>query len=171
VIEPERQPGFNLGIVSDLRLGEYFNLRFIPDLAFASRALDYTFVTPRDTFSISKEVESTFVDFPLFLKYKSERVNNYRAYVIGGIKYSIDVASQKDVNSALIKDIIVKVKGTDLAYEVGFGFDCYMRFFKLSPEFKYSMGIKNIIINEDNAFSGSIDRLNSKMFMISLLFE
>ncbi len=172
VIEATRQPGFNLGILADLRLGEYFNLRFLPDLAFASRKLDYTFSGSNGTYVLSKEIESTFIDFPLLLKYKSERINNYRAYLIGGAKYSIDVASQKDVNSRLIRDKIVKITNSDYGYEVGFGFDFYNKYFKFSPEIRFGFGLKNVLINEpDNVFVNTIDRLNSKSVLVSFIFE
>lgn len=171
VVESNRQPGFNLGIVSDLRLGEHFNLRFVPDLSFASRTLDFTLVSPSDTFMITKEVESTFIDLPLFLKFKSARLNNFRAYVLGGFKYTIDLASQKDVNSKLLKDIIIKIKDNDLSYEFGFGMDFYTTYFKFSPEIKYSIGLRNVLIKEDNLFANAIDRLNSKVFLISFTFE
>lgn len=172
VIEASRQPGFNLGILADLRLGEYFNLRFLPDLAFASRKIDYTFNGTNGIYVLSKEIESTFIDFPLLLKYKSERINNYRAYLIGGAKYSIDVASQKDVNSQLIRDKIVKITNSDFGYEVGMGFDFYNKYFKFSPEIRFGFGLKNVLINEpDNVFANSIERLNSKTILVSFIFE
>jgi hypothetical protein len=172
VIEPVRQPGFNLGILADLRLGEYFNLRLLPDLEFASRKIDYTFNAPSGNYVISKEIESTFINFPLLLKYKSARIGNYRAYLVGGGKYSIDVASQKDVNSKLIQDKIVKVSKMDYGYEVGFGFDFYLPTFKFSPEIRFGFGVKNVLINEpDNVFVNSIDKLNSKSLQVSFLFE
>lgn len=172
VIESTRQPGFNLGILADLRLGEYFNLRFLPDLAFASRKIDYGINGNHSAYTLTKEIESTFIDFPLLLKYKSERINNYRAYLIGGAKYSFDVASQKDVNSKLIRDKIVKITNSDYGYEVGFGFDFYLQYFKFSPEVRFGFGVKNVLIQEpDNLFANTIDRLNSRTILISFLFE
>jgi len=170
-VESTRQPGFNLGIIANLRLGEYGDLRFLPSLSFASRALDFQVVTSKESFMVTKEVESTFIDFPLNLKYKSARVNNYRAYLLGGLKYSMDLASQKDVNSELIKDIIIKIKDHDISYELGFGFDFYLTYFKFSPEIKYSVGLRNMLIKEKDLFSSSIDKLNSKVFLLSFTFE
>jgi hypothetical protein len=42
-IDNIRQGGFNLGIVTNLHMGNNFDLRFIPDLCFADRTLEYTF--------------------------------------------------------------------------------------------------------------------------------
>ena len=71
------QYGFNLGIVSNLRLGKFTDLRFIPTLVFGERILDYNFKLNNNNENVineSKRIESTLLDFPFHLKYKSERV-------------------------------------------------------------------------------------------------
>lgn len=95
VVEVQPTSGFNLGIVSNLRLAEHFDLRFVPDLAFSQRNLIYSFYENGVPFSTTvKQIESTFLEFPLELKYKSARVKNYRVYVLAGFRYSIDMVSQ-----------------------------------------------------------------------------
>ena len=93
------QKGFNLGIVSNLRLSKYTDLRFVPALIFGERQLKYGF---EDDLSIQQEklkkIESTLLEFPIYLKYKSARYNNFRAYVLTGIKYSMDIASQDEID-------------------------------------------------------------------------
>jgi hypothetical protein len=170
-VQCKRESGFNLGIISDLRLGEYFNMRFLPTLSFSARTLQYVIVensviVPRD-----KQVESVFLDFPLLFKYKSERSGNFRAYLIGGAKYSLDMASQKDVNSTLVKDILIKIDETDMLAVFGIGFDIYLTYFKFSPEITYSFGLKNLIVQENNILTRPIDRLTSKIIQISFNFE
>ena len=44
VLESQNQEGFNLGIVSNLRIGRYTDLRFIPTLVFGERHLEYDFI-------------------------------------------------------------------------------------------------------------------------------
>ena len=87
------QSGFNLGIVTDLHLGPLFDLRFIPTLSFGERRLEYTFLenTGKPSTVLSKAVESTYLDFPLNLKYRSIRYNNFAAYFVGGFMYSYDL--------------------------------------------------------------------------------
>lgn len=170
-IQSKRESGFNLGIISDLRLGEYFNVRFVPTLSFSARTLQYVIlennvIVPRD-----KQVESVFLDFPLLFKYKSERANNFRAYLIGGAKYSMDMASQKDVNSTLVKDILIKIDDSDMLIVFGIGFDLYLTYFKFSPEITYSFGLKNLIVQENNLLTRPIDRLTSKIIQVSFNFE
>jgi len=152
-------------------LGEYFDLRLLPGLSFVSRNINYTFVSPLQTLSYKKDVESTFITLPLDLKYKSVRLNNYRVYVLGGLKYSIDMASNKDVNNSDLKVAIVKIKKQDLAYEFGFGLDIYFRYYKFSPEIKYAVGITNLLIQDNTAFSTPIQKLNSKCISLAFTFE
>jgi hypothetical protein len=166
-----KQTGFNLGIVMNLRLGEYFDLRFIPDLAFAERDLQYTFYLngKQQKPTTLKKIESTFLEFPLYLKFKSERVGNFRAYVIAGGQYSIDMVSQAKVENA--DKEFVKLKRNDYGYTIGVGLDFYLEMFKFSPEFKMYNGLDNLLVPDNTIFARSLSGLNSKIFMFSLLFE
>lgn len=170
-VQSKRESGFNLGIISDLRMGQYFNLRFVPTLSFSARTLQYAILENNIIVQRDKQVESVFLDFPLLFKYKSERSGNFRAYLIGGAKYSMDMASQKDVNSTLVKDILVKIDETDMSVVFGVGFDLYLTYFKFSPEITYSFGLKNLIIQENNILTRPIDRLTSKIIQVSFNFE
>tara|TARA_B100000795_G_scaffold159442_1_gene119857 strand:+ start:69 stop:782 length:714 start_codon:yes stop_codon:yes gene_type:complete len=164
------QKGFNLGIVSNLRIGKFTDLRFIPTLVFGERNLNYGFI---DSNGVSdervKQIESTLIDFPIHIKYKSARYNNFRTYVISGIKYSLDVASQEKINDE--GQEIVKLKKHDLMGEIGFGFDFYLEYFKFSPQIKLSYGILNLISNDETVYTQSINSLSTKGWMFSFTFE
>lgn len=173
VIESQAMPGFNLGIIADYHITPVFNLRFIPALSFAQRNLEYTFSTPNSNGGFTrviKPVESTFLDFPLNFKYRSARLNNFAAYIVGGFKYSIDLASQKDVTGVFGEEI-VKLSRHDYSYEVGVGFDFFLEYFKFSPEIKLSFGIPNLIIKDGTLYSDPIRRLTSRIILISFHFE
>ena len=168
----KNQKGFNLGIVSNLRLGKYTDLRFIPTLVFGERILKYNFPNENNTEEIikeSKRIESTLIDFPIYLKYKSARYNNFRTYIISGIKYSLDIASQDEINDE--GEEIVKLKKHDLMGEIGFGIDFYLEYFKFSPQIKISHGILNLITREETIYTESIGRLTTNGWMFSLTFE
>jgi len=169
-VESKGLTGFNLQIVTDLRIGEHFDLRFLPGLAFANRNLDYTFNYSNGKEGVvTKKIESTFAELPLDLKFKSSRLNNFRAYVVGGVKYSIDMVSQAKVES---KDKeFVKLRRNDFGYTIGLGMDFYLPMFKFSPEIKMYHGLKNLLVKDDLIYSRSIDALQTKMFMLSLTFE
>ncbi len=166
--------GFNLGIVSELRLHQYVTLRFLPDIAFGQRNLEYHFAG-RDTFDVVKVVESTFLDFPLNLKVRSKRFGNFAAYMVGGGKYTLDLASQKDVNNTglPLSQQAIKLKKNDFAVEAGAGVDFFLPYFKFGIELKASLGLNNMLIQDgsNSILSSTIDRLNSKVFLISFTFE
>ncbi len=170
VVEAIREPGFNLGIISNFRLTNHLDFRFIPALSFASEVLEFT-LKSQDT-KIQKPVESTFLDFPFLIKYKSDRLNNGRAYLLGGIKFTYDMGSQAKVKSTSGKgDEIIKLKAFDYYAEVGFGIDCYLEYFKFSPEIKVSYGLRNMLVNDNTIYSNSIERLKSTVVLISFTFE
>ena len=164
------QKGFNLGIVSNLRIGKYTDLRFIPTLVFGERHLNFGFI---DSNGVSdeqiKKIESTLIDFPVYIKYKSERYNNFRTYVLGGIKYSLDIASQDKIDDEGKE--IVKLKKNDLMGEIGFGIDFYLEYFKFSPQIKLSYGILNVLSKDETIYTKSINRLSTNGWMISFTFE
>ena len=167
---PGAEYGFNIGIVSNLRLADQWDLRFIPTLTFGDRNIIYRGVKNGNPISRTQQLESTFVDFPLHLKYKSVRMTNTRVYVIGGLKYSHDLASVEDKED-FEDEILVRIGKNDFFYEMGVGFDYYFYYFKFSTEIKASFGIKDMLSRENSMFANSIDRLNSKIIMVSFLFE
>ena len=165
----EDQKGFNLGIVSNLRLGRYTDLRFIPTLVFGERILNYSFNDQSNLPLQEKRIESTMIDFPFSLKYKSERYNNFRTYVMCGIKYSLDIASQSEIDDE--GQELVKLNNHDLMIEGGFGIDFYLQYFKFSPQIKLSHGIINILTKDSTLYTETIKNLKTSSWMISFTFE
>ncbi|MBC8265786.1 MAG: PorT family protein [Flavobacteriales bacterium] len=170
VLEAQNQKGFNLGIVSNLRLGKAFDLRFLPRLVFSERIIEYSFLdNNKKIYMQTKPIESTFIDFPILIKYKSARYNNFRTYLIGGIKYGMDIASQKDIDDE--GDKVVKLKRNDLGIEVGFGMDFYLEYFKFSPQIKLTYGILNLLSNDETVYTKSVEKLTTNAWMLSFTFE
>lgn len=169
---PGSAAGFNLGIVTQLKLLNNFAVRFVPSLSFQDRVVNYEFYRgPDETETFVKRVESTFIDFPINFKYRSNRINNFAVYVLFGGKYSLDVASQKDVRNVLLEDLIIKLNQHDYSAEVGGGFDFFLPYFKFGIELKLSVGIPNLIIQDDTVFSRPIESLRTRTFMVSFTFE
>jgi hypothetical protein len=171
-IEPQSQYGFNIGIVSSMRLFEYLDLRFVPTLTFGDRTLEYN-LTYQDTlrYLYKKNIESTLIDLPITLKYKSQRINNFRAYVLGGARYSIDLASQADKKVSNTNDVLVKIKRNDFSGELGVGFDFYLNYFKFGTELKMAYGLRDLLKRESNIYTKGIDKLSSKVLWITFTFE
>lgn len=170
-IVPESLSGFNLGVISSLKLTKNLDLRFTPTLAFVVRQLNYQYINSgMDNF---KQVESTYVDLPLSLKLKSVRLRNVRVFLIGGIKPGVDVISQKKFDDSALDeaDKKVKLKRINNSWEVGFGLDLYYQYFKMSPELKISRGFTNLLRREDNRYSRPLDGLFTELFQINFCFE
>lgn len=174
-ISVDGQSGFNLGIVSALHFNEFVSLRFLPSLSFTQRNINYTFKTQKEgvasTETLLKAVESTYIELPLLLKYRSKRLNNFAAYLVGGGKYVIDLASNENVDNSTLDEPIVKTASSFMAAEIGIGTDFFLPYFKFSIEGKMSYGISNILIRDNTIFSNPIDRMLPKMFILSLHFE
>lgn len=169
-IESQNQKGFNLGIVSNLRVSRYLDLRFIPTLVFGERHLIYIFADSNlSTINEKKKIESTLIDFPIYLKYKSKRYHNFRSYILLGTKYSLDIASQENIINT--GNVIIKLKPHDLMGEIGFGMDFYLEFFKFSPQIKLSRGMLNILAKDETAYTESINNLYTNGWMFSITFE
>lgn len=167
-------PGFTIGILGNLRLGKYFDMRFIPSLSFGERILNYDIRAYKDGESqrigTTKSITSTIIDFPLEFKYKSKRLNNFRAYVVGGVSYTLDLASQKKAQQNS-NDVTVKIQKNDVMLSAGFGFDFYTSYFKFGTQLKMAYGINNMIKYEGNLYTDSIESLRSKVFLLSFTFE
>jgi len=172
VINTAALSGFNLGIVTNLRLGKYFDLRFIPGLSFGDRVVNYTILYPDQSRLITKKnIESVYLDLPLLVKLKSSRMHNIRAYVVAGAQYSLDLISAAKKQNNNPREIMLKLYPHDVQAQVGVGIDFYRAHFKFSTEFKMSFGLMNLIVPENNIYAESVQSLKSKMMQISFLFE
>jgi hypothetical protein len=166
--------GFGLGFVSDLKLGTNANLRFTPGMIFSDAVVDYEYSDP--SLSIQRIVQGTMVDFPLGLKLKSDRRRNFRAYALGGIKYTADIISKKkrDDSNLIAEAKFLKNTKNAVWYEAGIGLDLYFEYFKLSPEIKFSQTRRNVLLDKDrfeNPYTAPIDKLFIRNIQFSLFFE
>ncbi len=168
-IRTETAPGYHINIISNLRLSDHFDLRLMPGFASTERTIFFSIANPNTggLIEVERKIQSSFADLPLLLKYKSNRINNYRMYVVGGVKYSYDFASKKDVKD----DRFFKLNNRDFAYEIGFGLDFYFEYFKMSPQIKGSWGFVDLLVQDGTRFVEGINRLESRAITVSLCFE
>lgn len=172
VINTTPLSGFNLGIVANMRLGKYFDLRLIPGLSFGDRIVNYTIKYRNNAEIVTKKnIESVYLDIPLMLKFKSSRMHNFRFYVMAGGQYSMDLISTKKKQAANPREIYLKLNRHDFQGQAGIGFDLYFNYFKFTTEFKMSFGFIDLLKHEDNMFASSIHSLKSKIMQISFIFE
>ncbi|HDO27447.1 MAG TPA: PorT family protein [Bacteroidetes bacterium] len=173
-VSPGANPGFTIGILGNLRLGKYFDMRFIPSLSFGERRINYLINIFNEgqgqMVTTTKSITSTLINFPLEFKYRSTRLNNFDAYVLGGLQYSLDLASQKKAQKNT-SEITVKLKKQDVYVNVGVGFEFYTTYFKFGTELKMGYGMNQLLKNENNIYTNSIESLRSKVFLLSFTFE
>lgn len=168
-ISSKNLPGFSVGFLTRYRLTEHLEARLTPSLVFADRNLTYTYVNTTE--SVTKQVQTTTIDVPLSLKIKSDRIGDFRAYILGGVKYSHAIGSKKNDANLDMLDKLVKNKTGYTSYEAGLGCDIYFEFFKLSPEIKISNSLGNVLVPENQPFSSPISKLSLHTIMFSLFFE
>lgn len=166
--------GFAVGIVSNMRLHKYFDLRFVPQLSLGSRELKYDYMvfesSGTDTLLTDIiKVPSAYLDFPLVLKFKSKRIMDYRPYIFGGINPSIDLASQSNKTDVDNRD--PKLLRYDVGALLGVGCDLYMNWFKFGVELQMLFGSRDMLKQENTIYTAGIDHLKSKVFQVTLTFE
>lgn len=116
-----------------------------------------------------KKIESVYLEFPLLLKYKSKPYNNMRMYVIGGLKYSIDMQSNALARKA---ENLIKVKQNDYSIDYGIGVELHLPLVVMAPEIKWSYGIVNILQNDDKLiYSSVLNRLRSRCILFTIHLE
>lgn len=171
-LNTNNQPGFNLGIIASLNFTKNISIRFLPTLSFQERSLSYVFyAAPDSTQLFEKRVESTFIEFPVNFKFRTNRVRNFAAYALAGAKFSIDMQSEKDVKNELAEALIVKTEKNDYALEFGGGLDFFLTYFKFGVELKMAVGMPNLLVPDGTQFSDPIQSLRSRTFMVSFTFE
>lgn len=174
VIDPQNVGGFGLAGIHTYRLSPRFEVRAIfPQLLFSYKNLTYNLKYPdaarEETAVMTKRVESILLGVPVHLKFRSDRINNFRVYMFGGVKYEYDLSSNSTARKA---EDLVKLKKYDFGVEAGIGFNFYFPVFILSPELKISNGLSDSHSRDQNLkFSSTIDRLNTRMILFSLIFE
>jgi hypothetical protein len=168
LVESVTGPGFNLGIVTNLKVGEYFDIRLLPTLSFAERNINYA-VTRDARPPFSRKIEGVFVETPIQVRYKSEPFNDMRLFVLAGVKYAFDVASESRTRQSTE---LVKVSPTDFSLEIGAGAQFFFPYFIFSPEIKFSHGLSNVLIFDRSLQEASvIEKILSRTLTISLHFE
>jgi hypothetical protein len=164
-------PGINIQIVSDFKPARDFDIRFLPGVSFGQRTV--RFYKNKILVNEQQRLESSFLEFPLLLKYKGFRLNNVRPYLIGGLNFRYDLAGKKEYDED--KPIYMRLRRADLYYEFGPGFDFYLPYFKLSVELKMSNGLRDVLVHDTATrypeYVKSIDRMKSQIWVIAFHFE
>lgn len=167
-VEPGASGGISLGLLATLKLNDFYELRVNPQLVIGGSKY-FTYTTNHPLAVEKKTLNSTIVSFPIHLKFNSDRLNNFRTYLLGGVKFDMDLASNSAARNA---EDLVKLKKNDFAIEAGIGFNFYLPFVTVSPEIKFSYGLTNIHSRDPNLkYSNVLEKLQSRMIVFSLHLE
>jgi hypothetical protein len=168
-ISSKASQGFGIGFITRYSLTDHLEARVTPTLVFADRLLTYNY---DNSDPIEKQLQTTVAEFPLLLKLKSDRLGNFRGYLIGGVKYSHLIAAKKNAVSTDPLDKLVTNVGGYGSYEAGIGCDFYFEYFKFSPELKISNSFGNVLTpDNNNPFARPIDKLFLHTLTFNLYFE
>jgi len=164
-------PGFHIQVVSAARMTDRLEVRFLPGVAFGQRGLlFYRNGKLEDDLPLQK-LESSYIELPWLLKYKSTRVNNCRAFLVGGLNTRFDLAKTYREEDQIYMDL----KLNDFCYELGAGLDFYFPYFKLSVELRGSWGMFDVLKRRtsmtDFRFQNAVEKLRSSVYMISFYIE
>lgn len=173
-VEYSRGALFGASMVFNLKISDNWDLRTLPGLAFTQRTLTYLLnddLVPSDGAlrSHDMKIESTFLQFPTLMKYRSTRESNYRPYIYMGINPAFDLAARKKVKADELPKI--RLNKFDVYAEIGIGLDNYLKYFKYSTEIKFSFGLMDMVKQDGTEYTRAFSRLGSKMVTLVLCFE
>ena len=165
------QSGFNLALLASWDINGNVHVRFAPGLSFQDRGLEYRLLRESEISTKVRRTESVYLDFPLLLKLRTDRIGNFAAYGLVGGTLSRDMQSQSDVNQQLTDDFILRLQKGNRTLDVGAGVDLFMPFFKFGIEGKFQFGTRDVLIHDDSVYARPLEKLKTRTFIISLCFE
>jgi hypothetical protein len=173
-IAVEKKKGFSVGLIGDVRINDYINLRFEPGLFYNSRDLIYPeyveFTRETDRF---REIKSTYIHLPLLVKISTKRINNFKPFIVGGFSTDFNLSSNQK-NSDDNASNVFRVVSQHINYELGIGFDFYLYYFKFSPSLRGIFSMENELIPDsdpDSPWTGKINNLFSRGVALIITFE
>ena len=169
-------PGFNVGVTAEARINEFFAFRVAPQLYFGTRQLVFNNIrqSAEQGYKVEERqsLKTVYVGADCDIIFASKRFNNHRPYVMAGLTPVLNLSSKKSD--------YVQLKNYDVFFRVGMGCDFYLPFFKLRPALKFMIGLTNALSTEHQKtmreaetmpYAASVDRVKSKMFVLSFYFE
>jgi hypothetical protein len=171
-VNPVASGGITMGLLATLKINDHIELRVNPQLIIGgSKYIDYTLksVKPGEQTQHQQILPSTLVSLPAHFKLNSDRIENFRLYILGGVKFDFDLSSNSTSRNA---EDLVKLNAADFGLEAGLGVNIYLPFVTVSPEIKFSYGISNLHkLDNGLKYSNVLDKLRSRMIVFSIHLE
>jgi hypothetical protein len=169
----ESSAGFNVGLIGDLRLNDYFNLRLEPGIVFATRNLNFPDPSLTTVAQMEREVTSTYIHVPLLLKFSTKRSNNWKPFIVAGASWSNNLSSNQDSPDDNSTGQFRQTSSV-FNYELGIGIDLYLFYFKFSPSIRgvFAMGDELVRDADSNSpWTGNITSMQSRGLFINFTFQ
>jgi hypothetical protein len=173
-IKSKTTTGFNVGLVGNLRLFEYIDLRFEPGLYYTQRDLTFTGPDLIEASDRLRQVKSTYIHFPLLLKFSSKRTGNVRPYLLGGVSRTLNFDSNQKVKDDNLTGQTFRMKTWTNNYELGAGIDIYFEYFKFSPSIRGVFGLEDELIRDNDpnsTYTGNVASMKTRGVFINFTFH
>jgi hypothetical protein len=187
-INPIQDRYINLGLTGTLKINDHFSIRTNPSLLISGSRESFTYkmITNKiftDSGTIKYKLPSVIIDIPFSLKMQSDRYNAFRYrelmrhYIITGVKLGLDLGAEKAAvkTSVLYPDgkYLNVIKGADMAMELGLGLSFFLRYATISPEVKFSYGLRDLRKIDDTNYPlvTSLHRITSNFIYFTILVE
>tara|TARA_R110000772_G_scaffold146764_3_gene257108 strand:- start:480 stop:1187 length:708 start_codon:yes stop_codon:yes gene_type:complete len=170
-INVEGQSGFNVGLIGDMRINKYINLRLEPGLYFTQRNLMFPgFAEEKD---FLREVKATYIHIPLLVKISTKRLNNFKPFVVAGISTSLNLSSNEKNPDDNFQGEFRSTSNTNY-YELGFGIDFYLFYFKFTPSIRGLFATSNELVQDNSAnspWTGNISKMSTRAWVVNFTFQ
>lgn len=164
--------GFNVGLIGNFKINNYLDLRLEPGVIFSNRDFDFTRFGD-DEVARLRETRSSYIYVPLVLKFSTKRLNNFKPFISGGIAYAHNLSSNED-NPSDNSAGQFRLTSNNYLYEVGFGIDFYLEYFKFTPSIKGIFGLNDELVrdqNPDSPWTSNIEKLTTRGIFINFTFQ
>lgn len=170
----DKSVGFSVGLIGDMRINDHINIRLEPGIYFTRRDLNYPssygLTEPEDQL---REVKSSYVHVPLLLKFSTKRINNFKPFVVGGFSTSLNLSSNED-NPDDNSNNQFRMKKSTYYYELGFGIDLYLHYFKFSPSIRGVFALNNELVPDadpNSPWTSNINKMQTRGVFINFTFQ
>ncbi len=168
-----KETGFNIGLIGNLRLGNHLDLRLEPGVVFSSR--DLVFLNVLDPTNQLRRSETTAVHIPLLLKFSTKRLNNFKPFVVAGFSNTINLASNEDNPEDNLTSFDFRTKASYFNYELGFGIDFFLPYFKFTPTIRGVFSLTNELVPDNDAanspYTSHIESMKTRGVFINFTFQ
>ncbi len=163
--------GFNVGLIGEMRVNEFLDVRFEPGLHYTQRDLGFPgFANEQDAI---REVRSTYINFPLLLKVSTKRLGNWKPFLIGGASTSLNLSAEEDSLDDNSSGTF-RLKKNTYYYEMGFGIEFYTQYFKFTPSIRGVFALNDELVRDEDPnspWTGNIEALRTRGLFINFTFE